>query len=69
MLSRIFLSISSQAGSIGTIPTRSNHLSADGVPDREIAAPDERVRVLVIRAREDLEIARQARAVLGRPPA
>ena len=33
--------------------------------DREIAAPGARVKVLVVRAREDLEIARQARRVLA----
>ena len=35
--------------------------------DREIGRPDSRVRVLVIHAREDLEIARQVRAVLAQP--
>jgi len=36
-----------------------------GTGDREIGSPDARVRSLVISAREDLEIARQARTVLG----
>jgi acetate kinase len=35
-----------------------------GRDDREITAPGARVRTLVIAAREDLEIARQARAVM-----
>jgi acetate kinase len=41
-----------------------DHGGAEGPPDREITAPDASVRSLVIRAREDLEIARQARAVI-----
>jgi acetate kinase len=41
-----------------------DHLNASGAPDREITGSDARARVLVIAAREDLEIARQARAVL-----
>jgi acetate kinase len=46
-----------------------DHMNAGTVPDdREITAAGMPGRVLVIRAREDLEIARQARAVLGRPP-
>jgi acetate kinase len=35
--------------------------------DAEIGAPGAAVRVLVVTAREDLEVARQVRAVLGRP--
>jgi acetate kinase len=37
--------------------------------DVELSTPDARVRTLVVRAREDLEIARQVRAVLGVGPA
>ena len=37
--------------------------SADGGTDTDIGAGD--ARVLVVRAREDVEIARQARQVLG----
>ena len=43
-----------------------DHLNADGQPDREITAPGAPVRSVVIRAREDLEIARQARALIER---
>ena len=41
-------------------------LNASGAPDREITGSDARAQVLVIAAREDLEIARQARAVMQR---
>ena len=37
----------------------------DGEPDGEISDPDARVRTLVIRSREDVEMARQVRAVLS----
>lgn len=37
---------------------------AAAVPDAEVSAPGARVRTLVVRAREDLEIARQTRAAL-----
>jgi acetate kinase len=40
--------------------------AAGGADDREITAPGARARVLVVGAREDLEIARQARGVLER---
>jgi acetate kinase len=43
-----------------------DHLNAATLPDRDITGPGARARVLVIQAREDLEIARQARAVLER---
>lgn len=39
--------------------------NARAVPDVDVSAPDARVRTLVVRAREDLEIAREVRAVLG----
>jgi acetate kinase len=38
---------------------------ADRPADRELSASGSRARTLVIEAREDLEIARQVRAVLG----
>jgi acetate kinase len=44
-----------------------DRLNAGGLPDREITGPGARARVLVIQAREDLEIARQARVALARP--
>jgi acetate kinase len=37
-------------------------VNADVTPDAEVTAPESAVRTLVIRAREDLEIARQTRA-------
>jgi hypothetical protein len=37
--------------------------------DAEITGPSATARTLVIHAREDLEIARQARAVIGAPGA
>jgi acetate kinase len=43
--------------------------AAAGPEDREITGSGARARVLVIQAREDLEIARQTRAVLERRPA
>jgi acetate kinase len=39
----------------------------DAASDGEISAPDATVKTVVVRAREDLEIARQARAVLAGP--
>ncbi len=41
--------------------------NAAAVPDCDVAAPSSPVRVLVIRAREDLIAAREARRVLSRP--
>jgi acetate kinase len=40
-------------------------LSRSGRGDRDVSAHGARVRTLTIAAREDLEMARQARAVLG----
>jgi acetate kinase len=40
--------------------------NGNGVADVDLSPPEARVRTLVIRAREDLEIARQVRAVLKR---
>ena len=37
---------------------------ADAVPDAEVSAPGAGVRTLVVRAREDLEMAREVRATL-----
>ena len=42
---------------------RNRHLGGEG----EISAVDAAVRTVVVSAREDIEIARQVRAVLGRP--
>jgi acetate kinase len=44
-------------------------LNAVAEPDAEIGAPGAPVSALVIRAREDLEIVREVRAVLGMPGA
>jgi acetate kinase len=41
-------------------------LDAGAVPDTDVSAPRATVRTLVVTAREDLEMAREARAVLGR---
>jgi acetate kinase len=41
-------------------------LNSGAVADPGVQAPGSAVRVLVIRAREDAEIARQVHAVLGR---
>ena len=38
--------------------------NASARPDADIAAPGSRVRVLVVAAREDLEVARQVRAAV-----
>jgi acetate kinase len=46
-----------------------DHVNAEAVPDQEITAAGARARVLVIGAREDLEVARQARMVLEGPAA
>ena len=43
--------------------------AASGADDRDISAPDAAVRTLVIRSREDLEIARQTRSVAHVPNA
>jgi acetate kinase len=45
-----------------------DRLNADAQPDQEITAPGAPARALVIHAREDLEIAGQARMVIGRRP-
>jgi acetate kinase len=39
--------------------------NARAAPDVDVSAPDARVRTLVIHAREDVEIAREVRSVLG----
>jgi acetate kinase len=45
-----------------------DRLNADARSDQEITAADAPARTAVIHAREDLEIARQARTVMGRRP-
>jgi acetate kinase len=49
--------------------THNGAATGDATGDADISAPSAAVRTLVITAREDIEIARQARAVLGRPGA
>ena len=57
------------AAGLGFLGVRLDAGANDGaIPDVEISSPGAAVRTLVLRAREDLEMARQARAVLGRPP-
>jgi acetate kinase len=46
-----------------------NAAASDGTRDAEITAPGAAVRTLVIPAREDVEIAREVRALLQGPPA
>jgi acetate kinase len=52
-------------GFLGVRLDRSRNAAAE--PDAEIGDPSAPVRALVIRAREDLEIVREVRAVLGMP--
>ena len=52
-------------GFLGVALDRARNAAA--VPDCDIAAPDSAVRVLVVEAREDAEIARQVHTVLGGP--
>jgi acetate kinase len=40
-------------------------IGADAEPDADVSAPGAHVRTLVVRAREDLEMAREARALLA----
>jgi acetate kinase len=54
------------AAGLGFLGVRINDaLNADAVPDAAVDSPQSAVRVLVITAREDAEIARQVQAVLG----
>lgn len=48
---------------LGVVVAPTANAAAEG--DADVGAPDAQVRSLVITAREDLEIAREARAVLG----
>ena len=52
-------------GGVGENSERIRELACDGMGHLGIGAPGSRVRVLVVRAREDLEIARQARELLA----
>jgi acetate kinase len=52
-------------GGVGENSERIRDLACEGMGHLGIGAPDSGVRVLVVRAREDLEIARQARELLA----
>ena len=52
-------------GGVGENSPRVRELACQGLSHLGIGPPDERVHVLVVRAREDLEIARQVRSLLG----
>jgi acetate kinase len=52
-------------GGVGENSARIRELACEGLGHLGIGAPDSEVPVLVIHAREDLEIARQARELLG----
>jgi acetate kinase len=52
-------------GFLGVALDAARNAAADGAGDVDVSGPDARVRTLVIAAREDLEIARQVRALLG----
>jgi acetate kinase len=52
-------------GGVGENATRIRQLACDGLAHLGVGAPEDRVQVLTIHAREDLEIARQVRALLG----
>jgi len=52
-------------GGVGENAVRIRELACEGLSHLGVGAPESRVRVLVVHAREDLEIARQARALLG----
>jgi len=51
-------------GGVGENSARIRELACDGLSHLGVGPPDDRVRVLCVRAREDLEIARQARELL-----
>ena len=53
-------------GGVGENSERIRELACKGMGHLGIGAPENRVRVLVVHAREDLEIARQARELLTR---
>jgi acetate kinase len=52
-------------GGVGENATRIRELACDGLAHLGVGPPENRVEVLTIHAREDLEIARQVRALLG----
>jgi acetate kinase len=52
---------------LGLHVDRASNESAGGAVDREISAPGAAARTFVIQAREDLEMAANARSVLGTP--
>jgi acetate kinase len=52
-------------GGVGENSERIRALACEGLGHLGVGPPDERVRVLTVRAREDLEIARQVRELLG----
>ena len=52
-------------GGVGENSARIRELACDGLAHLGVDGADGRVRVLVVHAREDLEIARQVRALLG----
>jgi acetate kinase len=52
-------------GGVGENSARIRELACEGLSHLGVGPPDDRVRVLYVRAREDLEIARQVRALLG----
>jgi acetate kinase len=52
-------------GGVGENSARIRELACDGLSHLGVGPPEDRVTVLCVRAREDLEIARQVRALLG----
>jgi acetate kinase len=52
-------------GGVGEHATRVRELACAGLGYLGVGTPDSSVRVLTVRAREDLEIARQTRDLLG----
>jgi acetate kinase len=52
-------------GGVGENSERIRELACDGLAHLGVGPPEERVRVLTVRAREDLEMARQVRELLG----
>jgi acetate kinase len=53
-------------GGVGENAARVRELACNGLAHLGVGPPDNRVRVLVVHAREDVEIARQVRALLDR---
>ena len=52
-------------GGVGENAARIRELACEGLSHLGVGAPENRVPALVVHAREDLEIARQARALLS----